>query len=151
VADHLLARFHDWWTRKIVMPRWAIALDLFYRLFLLGGAALVIVLWWQAATRDEEADRNARIQSCASVYAATYSAWDATAGRLFGELIASSVDGTDPDPDQVEDYATATANADELARRRIGLGIYAAASVERGNDFSCPPLPERLMVTPIEP
>lgn len=157
MVDNALARIKEWWTKRIVMPRWAILVDGVYRLALLAGAVIVAILWWQAATRDEEADRNARIQSCASVYAATYSAWDADAGRLFGELVAASNEaresGEDPvvDPETLAAYTTAVDNAAELAKLRIGLGIYSAASVKAGNEFECPVLSDHLMVTPVYP
>jgi hypothetical protein len=141
-------------AKNVTMPRWAIFLDFLYRCFLVAGACVVIVLWWQAATRDEEADRNARIQSCSSVYAATYSAWDAEAQERFGELIttAASQTGDQPvDPTVLSDYTTAVHNAAEMAKLRIGLGQYAAQSVAKGNDFACPALPSRLMVEAIPP
>lgn len=154
-------------NRQVVMPRWAIALDFVYRAFLMGGAVIVLVLWFQAATRDEESDRNARIQSCASVYAATYSAWDSAsilsdqhADKLFARLI--NLSRTNEDSPQIDrllaEYEQATADAEnaagkasELSRRRIGLGIFSAQSVLAGNDFECPPVPADLMVEPIEP
>jgi len=148
------------------MPRWAIGVDAVYRLLILAGAILVAVLWFQAATRDEEADRNARQQACSSVYAATYSAWDAEALRsdeqaeaIFARIVvAAATDGGVSDG-QLDRYqsltdraAAASENASEMARRRIGLGLYAAESVrDGGNSFQCPPIPERLMVTPIRP
>lgn len=140
-----------WWTKRVTMPRWAIFVDAIWRIFLALGAITVIVLWYQAATRDEEADRNAQIQSCSSVYAATYSAWDAEAQRLFGILIAAASADDDINPADVESYRDATANTAELARRRIGLGLYAADSVEAGNGFQCPVLPQALMVQAISP
>lgn len=140
-----------WWTKRVVMPRWAILVDAIWRVFLALGAITVIVLWYQAATRDEEADRNAQIQSCSSVYAATYSAWDAEAQRLFGIIIATASADDDINPADVESYRKATSNTAELARRRIGLGQYAAASVEAGNGFECRPLPDELMVEAINP
>lgn len=132
------------------MPRWALVIDFAYRLFLVAGACVVIALWWQAATRDEEADRNARIQSCSSGYAATYSAWDAEAQRLFGDLIAQAVDDH-ADPSTVDAYRQATANAAEMARRRIGLARFSAQSVKDGNAFACPALPGALMVEAVDP
>lgn len=151
--ERLTARVRESLGKRVVMPRWAVALDFVYRAALLAGAVIVAVLWWQAATRDEEADRNARIQSCASVYAATYSAWDAEANELFGQLIAASVNAPDADPDLalVGEYTAAVTNAAEMAGRRIGLGIFSAQSVMDGNNFECPPLPDRLMVEPIAP
>lgn len=138
-------------SREVVMPRWAIGLDFVYRLFLVVGAVVVIVLWWQAATRDEEADRNARIQSCSSVYAATYAAWDAEAQERFGQLITTAARDEPIDPDLLERYTTAVSNAAEMAKLRIGLGRYSAESVVEGNAFECPALPQRLMVEPIRP
>lgn len=144
-------RIRSAFSREVTMPRWAIVLDFFYRCFILVGACVVIALWWQAATRDEEADRNARIQSCSSGYAATYSAWDAETGRLLARLVADSVSG-DPDPEVIADYRQAGSNAAEMARLRIGLASYAAASVEDGGDeFTCPPIPDRLVVEGVEP
>lgn len=138
-------------TRDVTMPRWAIALDLVYRLLILGGAIIVVVLWWQAATRDAEADRNARIQSCSSGYAATYSAWDAEANRLFGEIIARAATEQPPDPAMVDDYQQAVENTAAMARLRIGLADYAARSVTGGNNFGCPPLARGLTVEPLDP
>lgn len=129
--------------RKVTMPRWAIALDFAYRMFLVVGAALVLILWYQAATRDEEADRNARIETCGDGYAATF---DAHLGLLLREATAET--GSDPHILAEEGRAIA-----RIAALRIGLADYSAASVIAGNSFECPPLPDRLLIegTPPEP
>lgn len=173
------AKVVEWLSKEVRMPRWAIALDVVWRGFLFFSAITVVVLWYQSATRDEEADRNARIQACSAVYAATYSAWDSRAKLLdeeaesrdrdgelvFAQLLESSVGTDEVDPSLLADLRaaaaearqlterakTASAKADEMSRRRAGLGIYSAASVSRGNDFECPALPESLMVVPIYP
>lgn len=98
-----------------------------------------------------QADRNLAVQVCTSQYAATFSAWDAEASRLFGQLIASSVASPDADPDTtiVEGYTTATSNAAELARRRLGLAAIASSETlnRDGRVFVCPTLPRRLRVS----
>lgn len=155
----------DWFTKKVVMPRWAIGVDFVWRIFLGVSAAVVMVLWFQAATRDEEADRNARIQACTTEYAATTAAFDGRvvkldqeADALFADIIGAAAGGGDVPPELVADYrevrsqATQVGSAvDEMARRRIGLARFSADSVEEGNAFECPPIPDSLTVDPIYP
>jgi len=152
-------------ARDVTAPRWVAFLWFVRDVVVVGGAILVAVLWWQAATRDEEADRNARIQACTSGYAATTSAWDARvlsldeqAEALFAEVIVQAAQSDDVDPALLDRYQSTTDQAaaaaekvDDMARRRIGLASYAARSVVAGNAFECPPLPARLMVEGIDP
>jgi hypothetical protein len=158
-------RVDEWLSREIRAPRAVLIIQTFRDIAVPVIAVVVAFLWWQAATRDEEADRNARIQSCSSVYAATYSAWDGRVVKLdqqadtvFARLIADSRGSADVGQDRIDEYTEARDAAerasdvvDEMARRRIGLGVYSAVSVERGNDFQCPRLPRRLMVEAVYP
>lgn len=134
-------RLSAWFNREVRMPRWTILLDALYRLALFSGAVIVAVLWWQAATRDEEADRNLRVQACASYYAATY---DAHAGAFLAAVARAASEET-PDLTELRTEGEAAA---EMALRRIGLAAYAA---DAPNDFACPPLPARLEVEGIDP
>lgn len=151
-------------NRKVTMPRWAVGLDFVYRALLVVGSVIVVVLWWQAATRDEEADRNARIQSCTSEYAATTAAWDARVlaidehgEALLARLIVQAAEGGGISPGLLRDYrdvtdqaASAAGQVDAMARRRIALAQYAAESAAAGNDFECPALPAGLTVEAAE-
>lgn len=159
-------RLHSWLHNEITAPRWVAFLWMARDALLVLGAIVVIVLWWQAATRDEEADRNAQIQSCASAYAATYSSWDSEAlladqhaDNIFARLIrASAATDEDPDPALLVEYQEATEdaernarNAEEMAKRRIGLAMYSGEFVAAGhNNFACPSLPDELVVNGIE-
>jgi len=125
----------------IQMPRWVAWLRTLWGAFITLGAVMVLVLWYQAATRDEEADRNLRVQACASYYAATY---DAHAGRFLA-AVADAASQEDPD---LATLRTEGAAAAEMAGRRIGLAAYAS---DAPNDFACPALPNRLVVEGIDP
>lgn len=125
----------------ITMPRWVAWLRTVWGAFVSLAAVFVLILWFQAATRDEEADRNLRVQACASYYAATY---DAHAGRFLA-AVADAASQTDPDLGVLRAEGAAAA---EMAGRRIGLAAYAS---EAPNDFVCPPLPDRLEVEGIDP
>jgi hypothetical protein len=130
-------RIGDWWNQQVTMTRWAVLLDFLWRMFVLVGACVVVVLWWQTATQNEEEDRNLLVQACASAYAATY---DAHIGLLLEEASAPA-----PNPAVLAEEGKAIA---ELAGRRIGVAMVAA---ELGNDFLCPAIPERLQVEPVDP
>lgn len=174
----MVERVRRFLGREITMPRWAVVIDFAYRLFLIAGACVVIVLWYQAATRDEEADRNARIQACSARYAAVSAAWDARALKLdqqaeefdrqgeviyadlvnraaneqpLGDLPVRYREAQNQARERTRDAEMAAERVEEMTRRRIGLAVYSAASVLKGNDFVCPPLTPDLDVSPIYP
>lgn len=131
-------------NEEVYVPRWMVWARMVWSGFVLVMASIAVYLLFQAATRDEEAIRNGQIQSCASEYAGTY---DAHAGLFFR---AVSDVASDPTPDLAELQAEGRAVA-EMAARRIGLSIYARTVLGNGDDFVCPPIPERLRLEPIYP
>lgn len=143
--ENFRRRVDDYLNQEVVMARKAMIADFVWRAFLAFGAVTVMVLWYQAATRDEEADRNARIQACSAAYAGTF---DAHAGLFFETAVAA---GPNPPPEVVADIRFEARASAQMAKRRIGLAAYSAASVAAGNDFVCPPIPDELVVDPIPP
>lgn len=126
-------RLRAWLRREVTAPRWVAILWFLRDTLLVVGACVVIVLWWQAATRDEEADRNLRVQACSSEYAATYDGWIAEFTRTASDPISRQ---------------QAADNAAEMVARRIGI---ARMTQGASNDFTCPPIPARLEVAPFDP
>lgn len=103
-------------------------------------------------TAQNQADRNLAVQSCTSEYAATYSAWDAEADRLFGMIVDDAFADRLPSRTLLRDFIAAGENEAEMNRRRLGLSILARSEVtDRTDGFVCPAIPDRLEVEPLDP
>lgn len=104
------------------------------------------------AQSQDQADRNLAIQACTSEYAATYSAWDGEADRLFGAIVDSLLDDRAPSEELRQAFVRAGENEAEMNRRRLGLSELASAEVsDRSNGFGCPRIPERLQIESLNP
>jgi hypothetical protein len=171
-------KLRGWLTTEVRQPRIVPIVTVARDLFAIMGTVIVVVLWYRDVTSDEAADRNARAQSCASEYAAVTAAWqareellsdraesyDRRAETLFASaVVASQVSDAPIDQMILSEYQEATEQAedttvqvervaervDTMARLRIGLAQYVAVSVDEGDDFVCPVLPDDLKVEAI--
>lgn len=139
------------WLRSIAIAvlGCAVAIALLVGLILYG-------LWRVSVSVDNQGDvlagqeRAQSVSACAQEYTATYRAWFAESNRRFGELISyasAAPDDAEVPPEMIDQYTDASANADEMTRRSLGLSELA----EPGQDFECPPIPRRLRVEPVDP
>lgn len=150
--------------REVRAPRVVLVVQAFRDIAVPIVAVVVAILWWQAATRDEEADRNARIQSCSAEYGATRVAWeneaqgfDETGDKLYARIVRRAAEDRTLPSALIElheqarvDAELAQDKASEMSLRQIGLAQFSVRSVMAGNDFRCPAIPDQLVVEGIE-
>lgn len=101
---------------------------------------------------QDQADRNLAVQACTTRYAATAVVWEDRADSAEALIIQAAVEDRSVDPALARRSVRATANAEEMNRRRLGLSQLAEEEAgDRSNGFGCPPIPHRLRVEPLDP